>query len=107
MEIELGAELLKKAAKAASPEELLALAKEDGLDLPREEVEKLYAKLHKSGELSDEELDNVSGGGCGDSGGGVRYMDHQCPRCHRAMIKVCDTKTQTVRYYCKRCDLYD
>lgn len=30
-----------------------------------EEAAKYFAELHKTGELSDEELDNVSGG-CGD-----------------------------------------
>ena len=45
--MELNKELLAKAKEAKTPEELIALAKENGM------------------ELADEELDNVSGGGCG------------------------------------------
>ena len=46
-------ELFEKAKEAKSAEELLSLAKENGMEL-----------TDKSGELSDEELDNVAGGGC-------------------------------------------
>ena len=58
-------EQLKKAKTAKSVEELIALAKENGLELTEEEAKKYFAELHKEGELADEELDNVSGG-CGD-----------------------------------------
>ena len=60
-------ELLEKAKKAKSAEELLALAKEENVTLTAEEATKAFAELHRTGELSDEELDNVSGG-CGGSG---------------------------------------
>ena len=58
-------ELLTKAKAAKSVEELLALAKENNIELTEEEAEKYFTEWHKEGELSDEELDNVSGG-CGD-----------------------------------------
>lgn len=45
-------------------EELLTLAVENGIDLTKEEAEEFFAQLNRSGELSDEELDNVAGGGC-------------------------------------------
>jgi hypothetical protein len=62
-------ELIAVAKKAASPEELLALAKEEGLEITSEAAADYFAKLHPvDGELSDEELDNVSGGGCSDRG---------------------------------------
>ena len=54
-------------AKAKSVEELIALAKENGLELAEEEAKKYFAELHKEGELSDDELNNVSGG-CGGEG---------------------------------------
>ena len=57
---------LAKAKTAKSAEELLALAKAEGIALSKEEATKYFADLHKEGELSDDELDNVSGGGCGD-----------------------------------------
>ena len=59
-------ELLEKARTANSAEELLAMAKAESVELTTEEAVQAFAKLNKNGELSDEELDNVSGGGCGD-----------------------------------------
>ena len=55
-------ELLKKAKTAKSAEELLAMSKAEGFELPEGEAETVFSKLNKTGELSDEELDNVSGG---------------------------------------------
>lgn len=64
MENKLTPELIEKAKQANSPEELSALGKENGIELAEEEAENYFELLHKSGELADEELDNVSGGGC-------------------------------------------
>ena len=61
-------ELLEKAKTAKSAEELLAMSKAEGFELPEGEAKTVFSKLNKTGELSDEELDNVSGGGCRDSG---------------------------------------
>ena len=58
-------ELLEKAKAAKSAEELLALAKNEGIELTAEQAAKAFAELNKMGELSDEELDNVAGGGGG------------------------------------------
>ena len=57
-------ERLEKAKTAKSAEELLAMAKAEKVELTEEEAVKAFAELNKTGELSDEELDNVSGG-CG------------------------------------------
>ena len=57
-------EMLEKAKTAKSAEELLAMAKAEKVELTEEESVKAFAELNKTGELSDEELDNVSGG-CG------------------------------------------
>ena len=57
-------ELLEKAKQAKSPEELLAMAKAENIELNAEEAAQAFAKMNKNGELSDEELDNVAGGGC-------------------------------------------
>ena len=64
--MEFTKELLEKAKTAQTAEELAAMAKEAGVALTREEAEKYFADLRKTGELSDEELDNVAGGGCAD-----------------------------------------
>ena len=55
-------ELLEKAKTAKSAEELLAMAKAENIELSAEEAEKAFAELNKTGELSDEELNNVAGG---------------------------------------------
>lgn len=57
-------ELLKKAKTAKTAEELLAMAKEENIELTSEQAAMVFADLNKTGELSDEELDNVAGGGC-------------------------------------------
>ena len=57
-------DLIAKAKQANSIEELMALAKENGYPMDEKEAEFYFKKLHKTGELSDDELDNVAGGGC-------------------------------------------
>lgn len=68
-EVKVSAKVIKTASKSATEEELLALVKAEGLDCPEEMVKAYFAQKNKTGELADEELDNVVGGGCG--GGGV------------------------------------
>ena len=58
-------EPLEKAKQAKTAEELLAIAKAENVELTAEEAAKAFAELNKTGETSDEELDNVAGG-CGD-----------------------------------------
>ena len=55
-------EMLEKAKTAKSAEELLAMAKAENVELTEEKAEKAFAELNKTGEISDEELDNVAGG---------------------------------------------
>lgn len=63
--MELAKELVAKAKEAKTSEELMALAKEDGIDMTEESAALAFEQLNsKTGELSDSELDNVSGG-CG------------------------------------------
>lgn len=73
---------LERARLAASPEELLTLAKENGIELTEEEAAAYFAQLHPvSGELSDDDLDNVSGGGCHDGDGYlVVTILNRCPQ---------------------------
>ena len=61
-------ELLDKAKTAESAEELAEMAKEENIEMTEEEATEAFAELHKTGELSDEELDNVFGGCGGGSG---------------------------------------
>lgn len=61
-------ELFEKAKAAKTAEELFEMAKAEHIELTEEQAAKAFAQLNKNGELSDEELDNVSGGGnCEDS----------------------------------------
>lgn len=63
--MEMNKELFAKAKEAKTPEELMALAKENNMEMTKECAKAYFEKLHpQSGEISDDELDNVSGGGC-------------------------------------------
>lgn len=63
---QLSGELLQKIQACKTPEELVALAKENDIALTAERAEAYLTEL--SGlevELSDEQLDKIAGGGCG------------------------------------------
>ena len=62
--MEFTKEMIEKAKAAKSVEELAEIAKAEGIELTAEEAKMHFDELHKTGELSDEELDNVAGGGC-------------------------------------------
>lgn len=63
--MEFKKEFIEKAKSAASAEELLALAEKYNIEMTAEEANEYFTQLHpKRGELSDDELDNVAGGGC-------------------------------------------
>ena len=64
MEHKFTTELIEKAKRAKSAEELSAIAKENGFDLTDDEAKNYFDKLSASGALSDDELDSVAGG-CG------------------------------------------
>ena len=50
-------ELLEKAKQAKTAEELLAMAKEENVELTEEQSAKAFAELNKTGELSNVEND--------------------------------------------------
>lgn len=59
------AEMLEKAKTVNSAEALLALAKENDIEMTEDEATTYFSQLNpKSGELDDEDLDSVSGGAC-------------------------------------------
>ena len=43
-------------------EELIALAKENGVEIAPEKAEELFEQMNANGELSDDALDKVAGG---------------------------------------------
>ena len=74
-------EQLTKAKAANSAEELLAYANEVGFKLTEDEAKSFFDKWHGNGELSDDELDNVSGG-CG----GISSDDPHCTECGGLLV---------------------
>lgn len=62
----MDARWMEAVREAESPEELLELARAEGVELSEERAAALFEKYHPPlGELTDRELENVSGGGCG------------------------------------------
>ena len=57
-------EIFKKQKGQKSPEDIIRLPKANADHMKEEEGAEYFAQLNKSGEISDEELDNVAGGGC-------------------------------------------
>ena len=82
-------EMIEKAKVAKSAEELLELAKANGVEMTADEAATYFAQLNpKSGELDDDDLDAVAGGACSANddklniGDIVRVISGQtCPNC--------------------------
>ena len=84
-------ELIEKAKQANSAEEIAALAKENGVEMTEEQAKTVYEKFHPvSGEIEDDELENVAGGGCGESTNSD--SKYECPECH------CHSKDSLINY---------
>ena len=99
MENKLTPELLEKAKQAKSPEELISLAKESGIELSSEQAAAYFAKLSsEDGGLTDDELDNVSGGGC--FGEDYDNRIKVSPTTHDCMYYACGICEEQA-YYCK------
>ena len=105
-------ELLEKAKTAKSEEELLAMAKAEKVELTEEEAAKAFAELHKMGELSDAELDNVAGGCAGpyqsgdtplfNSGDRVKYRKNiRYANCGDFGFNESENRVDTIFDYCK------
>ena len=88
MENKFTSELIEKAKAAKSAEDILAIAKENGIALGEDEAKEYFDRLNTSGELSDEELDSVAGG-CG--------ALTPCPNCGRYL------GMRDGKYYCRNC----
>lgn len=73
-------EMIRKAARAGSVDELIALASAGGIELGREKAEEIFSSLKSGGLIADDdlyavsggtgghELDTSVGGGCSDGG---------------------------------------
>ena len=107
-------EQLAKAKAAKSAEELIALAKENGVELTEDEAKKYFAELNKEGALADDELDNVSGG-CGGEDPHAEHLaftpafishsSEDCPvcGCHMDYVGYVTSKSGYSTYYVYYC----
>ena len=55
-------EMFKKLTEAKTAEELIAIAKEYGKELTKEQADEMLKPADADGELSDDDLDSVAGG---------------------------------------------
>ena len=92
-------EMIENAKSVNSAEELLALAKENNIEMTADEAATYFAQLNpKSGEINDDDLDSVAGGACSANsdtlaiGTKVRVTSGQtCPKCGSNTGKVAYT----------------
>lgn len=87
--------LMRQLREAETPEELMKLGAENGMPLSEEDAQAYFDQLHQTGALSDRELDDVAGGGCGDSG------HDPCPRCGCTEVEY--RGNPFVSAFCKNC----
>ncbi len=101
----LSPELIAKAKATKSAEELLALAKENNVEMTEEEAKTYFAQLNENGVVADDELDAVSGGGflgisCpSDSGYENKPVDYRCPYCNSKIYY----RGQVGKFICPKC----
>lgn len=100
--MEMNRDLIAKAKAAKTVGELMALAKENGTELTEESAKAYFEQLHpKTGELSDDELDNVAGGGCYHSSGNLlTTCGYKCKHYEEG-------RTSGVKGTCYRCKYWD
>jgi hypothetical protein len=70
-------ELMGKAKTAESPEALIQMAEKANIKLSALRADSLYEALNKKGALSDDELENVIGGGCGSKPDSVTHSQYE------------------------------
>ena len=76
-------EMIEKAKAAKSAEDLLALAKENNVEMTADEAKTYFAQLNPtSGELNDDDLDSVAGGACSTiDDAKSKVANLACPQC--------------------------
>ena len=90
--------LILKAKDAKSVEELMALAKENGVELNEDDAKMYFEQLNaKKGELSDDELDAVAGGGC------LGEEERYCPNCQTRLEMRASCHGLYLFYQCNNC----
>ena len=81
-EILASEELKKSFAEAMEKKQMEEFLKANGCEAGMEEVDAfLKEKQERQGEVADEELDSVAGGGCSSSGPRMGEANESCGRC--------------------------
>jgi len=78
MKNDLTPELLEKAKAAKSAEELMTIAEENEIELTAEQAKDCFERIKGGGELRDEELDGVAGGGCNKNYDPIVVITNRC-----------------------------
>jgi len=74
----------EKAKEMKTPEELLAFAEENGIEMTKEKADAYFKQFGtSSGNIADDELENVSGGKFDEMGGGEPTPGWRCRKCGR------------------------
>ena len=95
-------ELIAKAKAANTAEELLELAKANGVEMTEEEANTYFAQLSANGTVSDDELNLVAGGGScpGDS---EAEEEETAPAGSYKKCYKCNTINTSIAKRCKKC----
>lgn len=104
-------EMIEKAKAAKSVEELLEIAKANNVEMTADEAATYFAQLNpKSGELGDDELDAVSGGGDGCKKMSILYKTvrvtsgQTCSKCGSNVGTVMSGNYSGVTVKCDNCN---
>ncbi len=100
-------EMIEMANAAKTADELLALEKDNNIEMTEENAKAYFEQLNPvSGELSDDELDNVAGGGCGDDDekeeGLCKLLNKKCAKCGSEYAYERGPKDRP-HYICSKC----
>ena len=94
-------ELIQKAKSAKTCQELYSLAREMGMEVSEEEAKVYFEQLHKTGELAENELDNVAGGGCHYKDGRLVVTDFNSCRYYSVFGPYRDNPNAHTCAYCR------
>ena len=93
-------EMLNIAKNAKTAEELIALARENNVEVSEEEIKAYFEKTHTKYEMTDDELNNVVGGGCGkDEDKPLRYTYGAYTYTHGGPTKNSQSGCQSITGY--------
>ena len=101
--MELNKELLEKVKKMKTPEELLTFAEENSIEMTKEKADAYFKQLGtSSGNIADDELENVSGGKFDEMEDRKLPPGWTCPNCGKYIPKTITDLVQP-RLRCPYC----